>query len=367
VSLFLVLAALMTGAAVLWVARPLVAAYAREGRSVLVPVIALAIVLPLGGAALYHRLSTFSWNPEDSAAAQAPKSVEEMVAQLERRLLRSPEDVRGWSMLGRSYFVLGRYTKSVAAYEEAYKRTEGKNGEIAANLAEALVLVDSSAMQGRAAALFEEALRDDPEQPKGLWYGGLVALQKADLPLARERFVRLLKLGPPAEVAHVLAQRIQELDVRLGRPKDPEIAALASLPGASPLPSSAPPATAAAAPAAAAGSTVHVRVGLAPALAGRVGAGDILYVLARDPDAPGPPLAVRRFPPGQSLPVELDLGPGDAMIPARSLATVRAATLVARYSRSGQPVATSGDLYGERRVEMRPGAAADILIDRAVP
>jgi cytochrome c-type biogenesis protein CcmH len=364
VTLFVVLAALMTGAALAWVARPLLAARARDGAVAVAPALLLALVLPLGAAALYHGLSTWSWNTADTEPGQGPKTVPEMVTQLERRLERAPEDVAGWTMLGRSYYVLGNYPKAAAAYEQAYRRTEGKNADIAANLAEALVLVDGTAMQGRAGALFEESLRDDPANPKGLWYGGLAVLQKGDFALARERFARLLKLGPPAEVAHVLAQRIEQLDARLGRAADPAIVALAAAPEAgTPGVGAADPVPA---PTAAVPS-VHIRVSITPALAGRVAPGDVLYVLARDPDAPGPPLAVKRFPPGQRLPVEVDLGPGDAMLPSRTLAAGKAATLVARFSRAGQPVAASGDLYGEARVEVGSGRTADVLIDRAVP
>ena len=360
---FLVLAALMASGAVALVSWPLLHAPAGETRVGRLPAIVLAILLPVTAGALYHLWSTYSWNPADLKTG--PVSVEEMVDRLERRLGRDPKDLEGWLMLGRSDVALNRYEKAVTAYEHAYNLSEGRDARAAAGLGEALALVDARAIDGRAAELFEQALRDDPSNPQALWYGGIVALHHRDGNLARERWMTLLKLGPPKEVAGMLAMRIAELDQQLGRPPDPALAQLANgaaepaaVPAANPAPAQA---------ASASGNAVHVHVSIAPALKASVRPTDTLFVLARDPQAPGPPLAVKRFPAGQALPVDVELTAADAMIPARSIATVRQATIVARLSRAGQPLPSSGDLYGELNYDVTAGRGADLVIDRTVP
>jgi cytochrome c-type biogenesis protein CcmH len=373
VTTFLVLAALMASAAVALVSWPLLRAPEGEARTARVPAILLAIFLPVAAGALYHLWSTYSWNPADLTTG--PVSIEQMVSRLERRLERSPNDLEGWLMLGRSDVALNRYENAVAAYEHAYKLSEGKNAQAAAGLGEAMALVDARAIDGRAADLFEEALRDDPQNPQALWYGGIVALHRRDANLARDRWMTLLKLGPPKDVASILAMRIAELDQQLGRPADPTLAQLANGAPEPAMPAAATPAAgtsaagtpAPASAAAAGGNAVHVHVSIAPALQASVRPTDTLFVLARDPQAPGPPLAVKRFPPGQGLPVDVELTAADAMIPARSIATVRQATVVARLSRAGQPLPASGDLYGELSYDVTTGRASDLIIDRTVP
>jgi cytochrome c-type biogenesis protein CcmH len=363
VTTFLVLAALMASAAVALVSWPLLRAPAGEARAARIPAIALALLLPVAAGGLYHLWSTYSWNPADLTSG--PLSVEQMVSRLERRMERSPNDVEGWLMLGRSDVALNRYEKAVTAYERAYQLSGGKNAQAAAGLGEAMALVDPRAIDGRAAELFEEALRDDPQNPQALWYGGIVALHRRDGNLARERWMTLLKLGPPKDVASILAMRIAELDQQLGRPPDPALAQLANGASEPAVPPATSPAPAAAAPAS--GNAVHVHVSIAAALKGSVRPTDTLFVLARDPQAPGPPLAVKRFPAGQALPLDVELTAADAMVPARSIATVREATVVARLSRAGQPIAASGDLYGELKYDVTAGRAAELVIDRSVP
>ena len=92
-----------------------------------------------------------------------------------------------------------------------------------------------------------------------------------------------------------------------------------------------------------------------------------LFILARDPSAGGPPLAVQRHS-SDSLPLNVTLSESDAMIPSRSIATVPKVVVVARLSRSGAPQQQSGDLYGEAEYEFgKSSGPLTIVIDRVVP
>jgi len=96
-----------------------------------------------------------------------------------------------------------------------------------------------------------------------------------------------------------------------------------------------------------------------------------LFILARDPSAGGPPLAVQRHS-SADLPLTVELSERDAMIAARTIASVPRVQVVARLSRSGTPQAQSGDYYGEAEYDFSKDAGAggstlNITIDRAVP
>ena len=365
---FIILGALLVTAALALVTWPLYRAGPSDGRGTWIAVLVLVIALPAGSLLLYRSASNFSWDPA-AAGAAAPHSLQEMIGKLEERLKQNPADVDGWLMLGRSQFVTNNYPRAVTAFAEAYRLTDGKNLEALIGYGESLTLQDQGALRGRAGELFEAALALDPQNQKGLWYGGLGAAMGGKMELARERWLRLLGQELPPDVHSVLVQRITEVDAQLGRKNDPELAKLAQATPPAGLPaavgeSQAGAAVAPAAPASAA--VVHVRIRLGPAFGGKLPPGAPLFVLARDPTQPGPPFAVKRFAIA-ALPMDVELTEQDAMLPSRTISTARKLVIVARFSASGQPVAASGDLYGEVPYELAGAKPVELLVDKQVP
>lgn len=49
----------------------------------------------------------------------SPEQIETMIEQVKERLAAQPDDLKGWSVLGRTYYVLGRAQEAVGAYERA--------------------------------------------------------------------------------------------------------------------------------------------------------------------------------------------------------------------------------------------------------
>jgi len=368
---FVVLAAIMAAIALGLVIWPLYRARASEGRSALLAIGVVVVLLPVAAALLYHKASNWNWDPKAmEAAAGGQHSLPQMVTQLEARLQREPDDVQGWLMLGRSRFVMNNFAGAATAFSEAYRASNGQNFEAVIGYGEALAISDESTMRAKAAQLFEDALKMDPSNPKALWYGGLAAAAAGRLDVARERWITLVKQQLPDDVRGLVAQRIGELDQQLGRKPDPELAMLAKAapsPAVEETPAAAPAAAPAsvAAPAGSPGSvTVHVTV--SPSLAARVPPGTPLFVLARDPTQPGPPFAAKRFPQA-ALPMDVVLTDQDSMMPTRTLKNAQQLVIVARYSTSGMPTAASGDLYGEVPYDLAAGRPVDLLIDKQVP
>jgi len=90
-----------------------------------------------------------------------------------------------------------------------------------------------------------------------------------------------------------------------------------------------------------------------------------LFVIARRGEG-GPPLAVVRRPVS-SWPIAITMTDADAMTPGTSLASAGPVHLIARISRSGQPVAASGDPYGEVSYDFTATNPVTVTIDRIVP
>jgi cytochrome c-type biogenesis protein CcmH len=307
--------------------------------------LAVAGLLVVGSAALYVTWSNWPWRAAP-AAADSPAS---MVAELARRLEHDPNDLNGWLMLGRSYAVLQEYPLAVRAFGRAVQLSGGKNAEALTGEAEALALNDESELDGRAARLIEQALGVDPDSGKALFLGAAVAARRGDLPLARQRFAKLLTLNPPQAIRPMLEQQIAAIDERLAGTSTRAAAV-----------QQGPPADAAGAGA----PLVRVNVTLAPSLASAA-SGAPLFVFVRDPAQRGPPLAVKRL--DSRFPQSVALGPSDSMVPGRAFADGQNVQVVARIARSGSPVAVSGDPFGEISYRVGHDGLVSLVIDRLTP
>jgi cytochrome c-type biogenesis protein CcmH len=368
-STFIVLAALMAAAAIATIAWPIFKS--RDGTGATGTAVVVALAIPLGAFLLYQQWSNWPWDPAAQQAQSQGHEMDAAIAALEARLAQNGQDPEGWMLLGRSHLVTNQFAKAAGAYKRAYELTDGKNAEAMLGYAEALVMADENAMSGEAGKLFEAALQLEPQNPKALWYAGLHAIRNDDAATARDRWAALSALNPPADVKAILDERVAELDRQLGRPVQ---AAMTPAAGARPAASVAAATAAGAAPTAtpqtaavkAAPGSVPVRVSIAPALAAQVAPGTPLFVLARDPSNPGPPLAAKRLA-DVKFPVDIVLTDADAMAEGRTVSTAKQLTIVARFSKSGMPMASSGDLYGEVRYDPATGKPVELTIDKTVP
>lgn len=341
-TVFAMLAALSLAAAIGLLAWPL-AGPRRAGsplpRAFLAAAV-VAILLPVAAVLVYVRASNWDWDAPPPAPAITAPDLQRMVGQIQEKLAREPADPEGWKLLGRSATVLGNYALARDAFREAYTRTGGGDAEAIVGYAESLVLVNEQQIDGQAAELFEQALVLAPDNPRALWYGGITAYRRGDFALAGQRWVELQNHDLPPDLRQVLAERLAALEQSQGGPATPP----------------EQPAAAAA---------IELAIALDPALAARVPPNATLFVIARR-GAGGPPLAVQRRPVG-AWPVFTRLTDTDAMLPGITLAGSGPITLIARISASGQPIAASGDLFGEAGHDFSSPHPASITINRIVP
>ena len=303
----------------------------------------VATLLPLVAFAGYFWASNWSWEeqPENPLTADG---LRQSVTQLQEHLAKKPDDLEGWKLLGRSATVLGDYAIARQAFGEAYTRSKGQDAEAVTGYAESLVLIDEREIDGHAAELFEQALALDPDNARALWYGGIIAYRRGDLPLAQQRWVELQNHDLPPDLRQVVAERLSEIASTQGEE------------------ATAPQAIAEAGQGA---SVIRLRIALSPGMAERVTASSQLFVIARRGET-GPPLAVVRRPVG-AWPLDLEISDADAMLPGIQLAGGGPIRLIARISQQGQPIAASGDLFGEVGYDFSSASPVHVTIDRVVP
>jgi cytochrome c-type biogenesis protein CcmH len=327
---------------------------------------ALAVAVGLGAVALYSQTNNFPWNNPTSAEALPPghgamgagDSMEQVTAALEARLQKEPNDLEGWRMLGRTYLVSGNAAKAAAAYEQANSLAPSKDMDLLLDLAEALVLTEDPSVQPRAQAIIDEALAVDAGNQKALWYQGVMAVRAGDTETAKRNWTRLLDANPPPEIREVIASQLRELGADVPGAPAPAMAAAAgtAMGGGSMTGGEA----------VTKGRTVRISVKIDPALAGKLKQGVPLFVAAREPGIPGPPIAATRISSDQ-LPTTVVLSDANTMIAGRDLSSVNDVEIVARVAFGGTAVMASGDLIG--RAVQKKGAAEDleVVIDQVQP
>ena len=316
---------------------------------VLVPAIAIGLYFHLGQPGIIETLRMAAVHGSGSEAEQMA-SIASMVDKLAQRLQNSPDDAEGWSMLARSYKVMGRFNDAVAAYEHLYSLTGDEPG-VLLQYADALASANGNRLSGKPAELIQRALKLSPDNTMGLWLAGMVAREQGDNQTALAYWQRLLPLlQNDADSYQEVTQLIHTVQKDLGM-KESEI----SPPGS------------AAVPVAAGDKGIKVRVMLAAELTGKASPEDALFVYARATSGPPMPLAAVRKQV-KDLPLELTLDDTLAMMPTLKISGYDSVRINARIAKSGTPTESSGDLVAEA-VAATPGQEqpVELSIKTVVP
>ena len=107
-------------------------------------------------------------------------------------------------------------------------------------------------------------------------------------------------------------------------------------------------------------------VDIASKFTAQAAAGATLFIYAKQPNAPGPPVAVLRVR-AEHWPVTFTLNDANAMVPGRNLSNADTVQIEARISKTGDALPQSGDLVGSvPSVNPRAGHSVKISIDREI-
>jgi cytochrome c-type biogenesis protein CcmH len=255
-----------------------------------------------------------------------------MTEKLSARLKEKPDDVEGWSMLARSYSVLGRHAEALKAYEKA-SNLRKDDPTLLADYADSLAVNNNSNLEGEPMKLVERALKLDPKNLKALYLAGTYSFNKKDYANAVKVWEKLAEVGPPG---NVFVNQIE--------PAIAEARSLAGMPPAA-KPLDAAPQTAAAV----GGGTVSGTVTLSAALAKQAQPDDTVFVFARAAEGSRMPLAILRKQV-KDLPISFTLNDSMAMSPATALSSQSKVIVGARVSKSGNAMPQPGDLSGQSAV-----------------
>lgn len=292
--------------------------------------LSIALIIPVVSVFLYQQVGT----PEGIGVSGTPAAQEasdhtvtgagqinEMVAMLENRLQQNPDDVQGWVLLGRTYKTVQQYGNAEAALASAAKLAP-EDPLVLVELAEARLFVSGEpTINAEVRGMLERAVAIDPNQQKGVWMLGFAETQAGNHEAAIALWERLMTmLEPGSPMADTVQEQIDEARAKAGVPKQEP-----ALPeGWQGIPLEI---------------TAEADISTLPPTA-------VLYVIARDPNRPNPPLGVIRID-RPSFPANARLTDANAMMEAFPVSAVAEIQVFARLSMSGLPTAQAGDLQSE--------------------
>lgn len=314
------------------------------GLAVAVPVVAVFVYLLVGSPGLVaDPPATRMGSEEAKRFASMPPA--DRIPALEDFLEERPKTPTALILLGRAYHSQERYDEAVEAFDRAHDLA-GDEPQLLAHYAESVVMANGKQFTDRADRLVDRALELDPANSLALWLAGSSAMSDGQKDEAATHWRKLAgQMQPGSQGRRMLkgyiaqAEGVSPDQITLqGDKADQE-----------------------------AGPRFTVKVDLDPALAEQAEPGDMVFIFARAAEGPPAPVAAVRKRVGD-LPVSVTLSDARAMMPSRTLSQQEKVVVGARVSKSGQPMAQSGDLQGlTDPVPVDGDRTLEVTIDQQVP
>jgi cytochrome c-type biogenesis protein CcmH len=239
----------------------------------------------------------------------------------------NPSDAVEWIENARRLRRERDFAGAVRAYRKAVK-LDGMTADSWADYADALASQAGGKLAGEPGQAIERALALDSRHVKALWLSASLARQEARHADALRTW-RVLRgivpdASPDARIIDVNVEEAQQL--------------------------------------ASSDTVVAGVVEIDSSLLASVHPDSVLFVFAKSPDSPGPPLAVWRVSP-RGWPVTFRLDDSMAMTPGRRLSDFESIVIEARLSRSGRAEPQPGDLRGASpRLRLQDAKAVKLRI-----
>lgn len=247
-------------------------------------------------------------------ASQKPPSLPQMIARIKTHLASQPDDVEGWTMLGRAYTLQRQYGNAAQAFAHANQLSGGRSAQLLVQQGQALALASHGQLRGKATQLFQRALKLDPTLPQALFYVGLAAYQSGDYQQAVKRWQVLYGQNLPERFKALIRPRLNDARQQIGLPpmRVKNLAAESSQ-----------------------NVKIPVRVTIARSVAAKLSGDDTVFIYARAHDGPKAPLAVVRSTV-KELPQTVVLSDGMSVVPGLKLSSYKNWDVTARVSKSGK-------------------------------
>jgi len=158
----------------------------------------IIVIMPMVGIGLYRYTGepTLRDQPLQQRMANVARDEPLLLASVENRLMKNPEDGKGWDLVAPIYYRIGRFDDAQNAFANAI-RILGPSGARLSALGETMVASQQGIVSEEARKTFEDALKLEPNDPKSRFYVGLAFEQENKKAEALAVYNDLVKVSPP--------------------------------------------------------------------------------------------------------------------------------------------------------------------------
>lgn len=318
----------------------------------------LALYFKIGAYDDQKQLESMRFAPAEIAQArEAAESgnMGSLVDQLYSKLKTSPDNVEGWMLLSRTAMNMENYGLAAEGFQTVVTSLE-KRGEDASAvyglLAQARYF-ESGGMSIVAQAAVSQALSKNPNEVNAIGLKAIHAFDQKKYGQAADLWERLLSIAPEHPARGSIEAGIARAKAMAGMSSMPKVAT-----------SEEPTDNAETNQFGAASITVSVE--LEEEFLSEVSPSDTVFVFARAVSGPPMPLAASKHMVSE-LPLSLVLDDSKSMSPQLRLSSANEVRVMARVSKSGQPIAQPGDIETQAViVSTRTNARANLVLDQKV-
>ena len=302
-----------------------------SGQRAVVSAVLVALLFPVLGGVLYLTLGDPMAVAESVSLRQTGNGAPDFVAMaqgLKEKLKVNPNDVQGWTLLGRTYRNQDQFEAAIDAFDHAIALNP--DDRIAVERVEAIAAKNGGKFAGEPWAVLRKILAKDPDHANALLLAGSAAFTDGQFQQAIAHWTRLRKqLADASPEAQAVDNGLRAAAEKAGIKLAP------AQPGQSP----------ASGPSAQAIGRITGRVTLSDAMRAQTQASDIVFIYAQAEQGSPMPLAIMRTTV-QALPLDFTLDDSMAMSPQAKLSGEKRVTVKARVAKSGQAMPQPGDLIG---------------------
>lgn len=288
----------------------------------MIPVVGLLI--PMLSILLYFQLG----DPDAMQKAeiqqqnqQAMTKMEGMITAIIERLKKNPDDMEGWSMLGRSYLYMQKYAQAAEVFAKLHQ-FQPENVDVMLDYANSLAMSRNGQLNGEPSELVYKAIAMQPENHTALWLASLAKAEAGEFAAATGYLKKLAGLLPPDSGGLEQIRQLQaEIDARQSTQPD-----TAGTPVA-------------------ANTNISVKVSMDAEVKDKVDPQQTVFIYAQALNGPKMPLAITRKQV-VDLPLSLVLNDSMAMRPDMHLSNFKQLKILARVSKTGNASTQAGDFIG---------------------
>lgn len=288
----------------------------------MIPVVGLLI--PMLSILLYFQLG----DPDAMQKAeiqqqnqQAMTKMEGMITAIIERLKKNPDDMEGWSMLGRSYLYMQKYAQAAEVFAKLHQ-FQPENVDVMLDYANSLAMSRNGQLNGEPSELVYKAIAMQPENHTALWLASLAKAEAGEFAAATGYLKKLAGLLPPDSGGLEQIRQLQaEIDARQSTQPD-----TAGTPVA-------------------ANTNISVKVSMDAEVKDKVDPQQTVFIYAQALNGPKMPLAITRKQV-VDLPLSVVLNDSMAMRPDMHLSNFKQLKILARVSKTGNASTQAGDFIG---------------------